>query len=609
MKKILSLIALVVVGCSSAVDDKGVGKALLTGWIADGGIAEVRINGAPPAISDGWSNTEDLNDVVVSVQADGTFEIPLALNGPKFLRLSVAGRTIEIFLEPGQISSVSIGSTSGSKNGPTIDFSGDNATQNRFSMELAGLLAESERNLGQNVVEIFSLDLSGFEARLDTLKQNLLEQHKRFLDENTDTRNLYVQRSLADVDYWFKTLKLLYPTVHLEVTGKSADVDSSYLEDVGQGSFDQPDWLSSSTFVRFLDQYVDLVSAGDLRFGSRDLPREILVSRYQAIESLAASPEIKTYLFEQMFRTFRTSYGPRDWGPVLSLLDQSGVDNRVVAAVKPLYEQDLAQREEPDEIRVFREVDGVSLEAHIFYPRGSRQGENRPAYLFFHGGGWAIGTPEWGYANCKRMASKGMVAISFEYRLADVHGSNILASVDDVQFAVRWAREHAGRRDGELGIDPERIVAAGFSAGGHLAAAAAILDVHGDSTPSSKPNALIIHSSSYNLTKGSFFYAMTDGDPEAVSLYHQVRTDLVPAILFHGSDDHLATIDEFREFVGRMESLDNDFEYHIFEDVGHFFRNEDARSRVIRLTDEFLAKRGFLDRAGLSATKAQPGGS
>ena len=95
-----------------------------------------------------------------------------------------------------------------------------------------------------------------------------------------------------------------------------------------------------------------------------------------------------------MFRNFRISYGPRDWGAVLAALEAEDEENPVAAAVRPLYEEDMAERQKPDEIRVFKEIDGIALEAHIFYPPGHEQSDGNSAYVFFHGGGWAIGAPE-----------------------------------------------------------------------------------------------------------------------------------------------------------------------------------------------------------------------
>ncbi len=112
----------------------------------------------------------------------------------------------------------------------------------------------------------------------------------------------------------------------------------------------------------------------------------------------------------------------------------------------------------------------------------------------------------------------------------------------------------------------------------------------------SRPNLLVLQSSSYDLSKGQFFDAMTGNRAEAVSPQHLVRAGLVPALLLHTAYDHLTPIDEFRRFVDTMQSLENDFEYHVFENAGHFFRNDEASERADRMVDDFLRRRGFITR-------------
>jgi acetyl esterase/lipase len=92
-----------------------------------------------------------------------------------------------------------------------------------------------------------------------------------------------------------------------------------------------------------------------------------------------------------------------------------------------------------------------------------------PVVLWLHGGGW--------YSGSKRnvidkhvldfLVRSGFVLASAEYRLSDE--APFPAQIHDVKAAIRWLRAQPE----VLGIDPERVALAGFSAGGHLAALAA----------------------------------------------------------------------------------------------------------------------------------------
>jgi len=86
----------------------------------------------------------------------------------------------------------------------------------------------------------------------------------------------------------------------------------------------------------------------------------------------------------------------------------------------------------------------------------------RPTLIFIHGGGWVGGTKE-GVTEIPSYLEMGMNVVNVEYRLARVAPAP--AAVEDCRCALRWVIQHAK----EYGIDVNRIVVAGESAGGHLA--------------------------------------------------------------------------------------------------------------------------------------------
>ena len=93
----------------------------------------------------------------------------------------------------------------------------------------------------------------------------------------------------------------------------------------------------------------------------------------------------------------------------------------------------------------------------------------QPTVIFIHGGGWTSGTKEARAFAIHPYLAMGLNVVNVEYRLARV--ALAPAAVEDCRCALRWVIGHAK----EYGIDPQRLVVAGDSAGGHLALTTAFL--------------------------------------------------------------------------------------------------------------------------------------
>jgi acetyl esterase len=90
--------------------------------------------------------------------------------------------------------------------------------------------------------------------------------------------------------------------------------------------------------------------------------------------------------------------------------------------------------------------------------------------VFLHGGGWVLCSLDTHDQTCRALTrDAGTITVSVDYRLAP--DGRFPAAAEDAYAATTWAAEHAG----ELGGDPRRLAVAGDSAGGNLAAAAALM--------------------------------------------------------------------------------------------------------------------------------------
>jgi acetyl esterase len=259
-------------------------------------------------------------------------------------------------------------------------------------------------------------------------------------------------------------------------------------------------------------------------------------------------------------------------------------------------------RHKPDRLWTYKTAGDMELKAHGFSPDDARPGDGRAAFLFFHPGGWSMGEPAWGYDISHHYARFGMEAISFQYRLSSVGGYTPVEAFSDVRSAIRWTRQHANT----LGIDPNRVVAGGVSAGAHLALCAAMLsgpdDPGDDPTFSPVPNALALQCAPVNSASDPHFVELLQGRhrPEDYSPATHVRSGLPPVCFIHGTNDEIVPYDSVKDFVRRMQEAGNMCELHTFEGTDHFFTRKSDQVEALKQMDAFLLGLGYVEgKAGV----------
>ena len=248
---------------------------------------------------------------------------------------------------------------------------------------------------------------------------------------------------------------------------------------------------------------------------------------------------------------------------------------------------------------VYKTTPQGELKLHLFSPAGEVQTTAlRPCVVFFFGGGWRSGSYTQFVPQAEYLASRGIVAASADYRIRNIHKTTPDKCVEDAKSAIRWVRAHAA----ELGIDPDKIVAAGGSAGGHLAACTALVtafDAEGDDKSiSAKPNALVLFNPALNID--TLFKERPAGDSgmtpemaEAITPNRFIAKDTPPSIQFFGTADKLK--DGADEFVAKARALGVRAEMWTAADMPHGFFNREPWIQVTaKKMDEFLASLGYL---------------
>jgi acetyl esterase/lipase len=254
-------------------------------------------------------------------------------------------------------------------------------------------------------------------------------------------------------------------------------------------------------------------------------------------------------------------------------------------------------------VETYKTVGDTKLNLYIFAPSGAKKA---PAIVFFFGGGWSSGSPAQFEVQCRHLASRGMVAICADYRVATRHHVKPTQCLADARSAIRWVRANAAK----FGVDPKRVAAGGGSAGGHLAAATAFIsefdEPSEDKKISATPDALVLFNPAVvlapmeglNLDKS--FGARVPEErlgtkPEHISPAHNIKPGGPPAIIFHGRADQAVPFATVEAFTTKMKAAGNRCELVGYDDQPHGFFNRDLwQQKTLREADKFLVSLGWL---------------
>jgi acetyl esterase len=250
---------------------------------------------------------------------------------------------------------------------------------------------------------------------------------------------------------------------------------------------------------------------------------------------------------------------------------------------------------------VYKSVGGHDLRLHVFSPAGASK--KNPAIVFFFGGGWSQGTVTQFVPQAQHFAARGMVAILADYRVRLRHGTTAIEAMADARSAIRWVRSHAA----PLGIDPDRIVAAGGSSGGHIALSAAVFETFDeageDRKISAKPNALVLFNPAVDTSRDApaikerFGSRGRDASPA-----QHIVAGLPPTLIVHGKADATVAYSDVERFCAEATARGNQCQLVGYEGAGHGFFNPQAgggkwHRETLLEADRFLTKLGYLRAA------------
>lgn len=256
---------------------------------------------------------------------------------------------------------------------------------------------------------------------------------------------------------------------------------------------------------------------------------------------------------------------------------------------------------EPSRRVIYKTTPQKPLELHVYEPEGFAKTDKRAAFVTIHGGGWRGGVPRRMYPFADYFAKLGMVGISVEYRLAAQKpvqgGLTPFDCVQDVKSAIRYLKTHAA----EMGIDPEKIVVSGGSAGGHLAVATALFeavnDPQDDLKVSTMPAAMVllfpVIDTSAEIGYGN---ALLGERWKEIDPNSHVRSGLPPTITFHGTGDTVTPFAGAEKFHQAMKAAGNESELVVNQGGVHGYLMFDRKvlDETLEKSAAFLRRHSFI---------------
>ena len=101
------------------------------------------------------------------------------------------------------------------------------------------------------------------------------------------------------------------------------------------------------------------------------------------------------------------------------------VDSQKIIKIKP-------------DIISYKKIDTISLDLYVYKPIDFDKNKKYKTIIFFHGGGWRNGNPTAFRRQAMYFASRGMIAITPEYRLSEKHGTNPMDCVEDAKDVINY---------------------------------------------------------------------------------------------------------------------------------------------------------------------------
>lgn len=245
----------------------------------------------------------------------------------------------------------------------------------------------------------------------------------------------------------------------------------------------------------------------------------------------------------------------------------------------------------------YKQIDTTRLFLEVYYPPQFDTTIAYPAIVFFFGGGWIGGDRSHFDHHAEYFSKRGLVCFLVDYRTSEKHNTTPFESLKDAKSAIRYIRNNAS----DFRIDPNKIIASGGSAGGHLAAATALIDEYNEDSDnisiSSIPNALVLFNPVIDNGPGGYGYERIGVAYKSFSPLHNIKKGAPPTIIFLGTEDALVPVETAEYYKKVMENVDSRCDLFLYKKQTHGFFNYGKKhyKKTVLEARKFLQSLGYLD--------------
>ena len=446
--------------------------------------------------------------------------------------------------------------------------------------------------LRSNPYTLNSLNQVDFTHKIDSLKNiytTQLNKYKGKLDNDT------FNYETLSINYAFDKFILEYPQNHKIFTGEKITFSEKYQSRLNENlkNFNDINLISNAALKEYIISYISIESNKILKSGMYDkLDNQQLTADWNTIETTFKNQDANDFWKQEYLFNHIDNLGIKNIYTFYTDFITSSKTSEYKIKIQEIYESSKKGRESHI-IETYKNVDGFKLEMHLFLPDTSVFKGNRPTIVYFHGGSWSEGKPDWFFETAKEYAKQGWAATAVEYRIKGRQGTYPFEAVKDAKSAIRWLRENSEKYK----IDPNKIVATGNSAGGHLSIAISLVDNWNEKTDNisinPEPNVVIVNSAVYDLTSNSNRW-ITEYDEnkdlvKEISPNNLIKKTATKFLLIHGEQDRNCPYNTAVSFYKKMKSLGNNVELNSIKNGEHFIWYGQHSQEVEQITRDYIS--------------------